>query len=234
MNLATTTTLRMSPAKTEVEMVVRVTCTGPEDEGAVADTTFKDPKSGIKTTYGVCPKTQRVASGTAVVNMLHLDQPFQSHPTVGAGPNGAGCMRKAVPETQPRRTTFAVKPSRTIQHAGQRAGGRRCLGPAAWIGQLPLTAVLRDGLPTERPPWTDDLFCTPVWRRRVAYTDAPPPRALWDNAMLLGRHATRCPLCRADGSTTQSGQLVEKELFKQSASARIQNNNASKHKEMAC
>ena len=83
MNLATTTTLRMSPAKMEVQMVVRVTCTGPEDEGAVADTTFKDPKGGIKTTYGVCPKPQRVASGTAIVNILHLGQPFQSHPTAG-------------------------------------------------------------------------------------------------------------------------------------------------------
>ena len=71
-NLATTTTLRMSPAKMEVQMVVRVTCTGPEDEGAVADTTFRDPKGGIKTTYGACPKPQRVASGTAIVNILHL------------------------------------------------------------------------------------------------------------------------------------------------------------------
>ena len=107
-NVAATTTLRLSPAETEVEMVVRVTCTGPEDEGAVADTTFKDPKGGIKTTYGVCPKTQRVASGTVIVNRLHLDQPFQSHPTVGAGPDGAGCMRTAVPETQTARSSFAV------------------------------------------------------------------------------------------------------------------------------
>ena len=38
-NVAATTTLILSPAETEVEMVVRVTCTGPEDEGAVADTT---------------------------------------------------------------------------------------------------------------------------------------------------------------------------------------------------
>ena len=107
-NVAATTTLILSPAETEVEMVVRVTCTGPEDEGAVADTTFKDPKGGIKTTYGVCPKTQRVVSGTAMVKMLHLGQPCQSHPTVGAGPDGAGCMRTAVPETQPARSTFSV------------------------------------------------------------------------------------------------------------------------------
>ena len=27
----------------------------------------------------------------------------------------------------------------------------------------------------------------------MAYTDAPSPGNLWDNDMLLGRHATRCP-----------------------------------------
>ena len=182
-----------------------------------------------QTTYGVCPRTRRVVSGTAMIKVLHLGQPCQSHPTVGTGPDGAGCMRTAVPETQPARSTFAVKPSRTTQNARQRAGGRRCREQTAWTGQLPQTAGLRDGLPTERPPWADDLFCTPVWRRRVAYTDAPPPRDLWDNAMLLGRHAKRCPPCRADGSTTQSGQLVEMKMSKQSASARIQDHNANNH-----
>ena len=53
-------------------MVVRMTYTVPDDDGTQAETTAKDPEGGIKTTCGVCPKTQRVASGTAFVNMLHL------------------------------------------------------------------------------------------------------------------------------------------------------------------
>ena len=49
---------------------------------------------------------------------------------------------------------------------------------------------LRDVLRNERPPRADDIFCTPIWRRQVAYTDAPPLGDLLAKAMLLGGHAT--------------------------------------------
>ena len=47
----------------KVEMLVSVAWTVPDDDGAHADDTAKDPEGGIRTTCGVCAESRRVASG---------------------------------------------------------------------------------------------------------------------------------------------------------------------------